>query len=277
VKVIVAGNPGGTQVTGPWKMKTIATFEGSHANDIETADMNNDRKNDIIIRHKDPNTIRILFQQMNNEWRVRSVSTGQFGNEGFAAGNLNRDIIPDISVNGYWLKAPADPLNDVYQLFSIDTLFTQINPNTKEDIGDINGDGRNDVIISPAEGYYEGKDHVLAWYEAPKDPETSEWIQHIISSKYNWAHFVRLVDIDNDGDADVVSAKAWEPMSIKIFLNNKGDFSKSIVVMEGKGIYSGAIKDFDNDGDLDIIGEDTYSNQSRPWYYENLLLSNKKE
>ena len=47
--------------------------------------------------------------------------------------------------------------------------------------------------------------------------------------------------------------------------------------MEGKGIYSGAIKDFDNDGDLDIVGEDTYSNQSRPWYYENLLLSNKKK
>jgi hypothetical protein len=273
VRVIVALNPGGIQVFGMWKLNTIATLEGAHANDMQIADMNNDRRKDIIIRHKAPNTIRILFQQWNNEWRVRSLRTEQLGNEGFAVGNLDGDTTMDISVNGCWFKAPADPLNNEYELFCFDTVFARINPNTKEDIGDINGDGRNDVIISPAEGYYEGKNHVLAWYEAPVNPEkSSNWIQHIIRSNYNWAHLVRLVDIDNDGDLDVVSAKAWPPASITIFLNNNGDFSDSLVVVEGKGIYSGAIKDIDNDGDVDIIGEDTYSNQSRPWYYKNLLV-----
>ena len=278
VRVIVAENPGATAVFEPWNIKTIATLEGSHANDIRIADMNNDGKKDIIIRHKDPNTIRLLFQQLSNEWSVRSLLTGQLGNEGFAVGNINTDTMPDISANGYWFKAPADPLNEDYKQFFFDTLFTKINPNTKEDIGDINGDSRNDVIISPAEGYYGGKDHVLAWYEAPKNPEAStDWIQHIIRSNYNWAHFVKLVDIDNDGDLDVVSAKAWSPSCITIFFNHHGNFSKNLVVVEGKGIYSGAIKDIDNDGDVDIIGEDTYSNQSYPWYYENLLLSDKNK
>jgi hypothetical protein len=30
-------------------------------------------------------------------------------------------------------------------------------------------------------------------------------------------------------------------------------------------------KDMDSDGDADIVGEDTYSGESRPWIYENLL------
>jgi hypothetical protein len=278
VKVIVAENPGGIKIFEPWKLNVIATFEGAHANDMQIADMNNDRRKDIIIRHKSPNTIRILFQQSGNEWRVRSIRTEQLGNEGFAVGNLDGDTTMDISANGCWFKAPANPMNEEYELFCFDTTFARINPNTKEDIGDINGDKRNDVIISPAEGYYNGNNHVLAWYEASGNPETpSNWTQHIIRSNYNWAHSVKLVDIDNDGDIDVISGKAWSPSCITIFFNNKCDFSKELVVIEGRGIYSGAIKDVDNDGDVDIIGEDTYSNQSHPWYYENQLLSNIKK
>ncbi len=277
INVFLFENPGGSAVYQPWKPYLITTIEGFHANDMKIADMDNDGNLDVIIRHKSPNTIRVLLQYNKQDWHVLSLSTEKLGTEGFAVGQLNGDEMLDISTNGYWFKAPADLKNEDYTLFSIDTAYTKINPNTKEDIGDINGDGFNDIIISPAEAYGNGKDHVLAWYEAPENPENGKgWVQHIIKGPYNNAHMVKLVDIDNDDDLDVVSGQAWPPKKITIFFNNQADFSESYTVMEGKGIYSGAIKDIDQDGDLDIVGEDTYSNASKPWYYENLMQSSKK-
>ena len=277
IKVFIFVNPGNPAVYESWKPYHIATIQGYHANDMKIADMNNDGKKEVIIRHKDPNTIEILFQPEKfyyEEWKVKSLPTGKLGTEGFAIGNINEDLLPDISVNGYWFKAPSDPENASYTLFSIDTLYTQINPNTKEEIGDINGDGLNDIVISPAEAYGNGKDHILAWYEAPKNPENSaKWIKHIIKEPYNNAHTVKLIDIDNDGDLDIISGQAWPPKQITVFLNNQGDFSKSFVITEDKGIYSGAILDMDGDGDIDIVGEDTYANKAKPWYYKNLLKS----
>ena len=205
------------------------------------------------------------------------MNTENLGLEGFAIGNLNTDVTLDIAINGYWFKAPSEPRKGEYKLFSIDTIFTRINGNTKEDIGDINLDGRNDIVISPAETYYNGKDHVLAWYQAPENPEIArDWIQHIVRKNYNRGHSVKLADIDNDGDLDIISGQAWPPMLITVYLNNNADFSQAYRVIEGKGIYSGSIKDMDSDGDIDMVGEETYSQNSKPWYYENLLLPYKK-
>ena len=277
IKVFIFENPGKHQVTKPWKLKLVQSIDGFHANDMRIADMDNNDKSDIVIRHKNPNSIKILFQKNHNDWSMKSLNTEKLGNEGLAVGHLNNDNILDISVNGYWFRAPNEPINGQYLLFTIDPVYTTINPNTKEDIGDINGDGLNDVIISPAEAYYNGNNHVLAWYQASSTPEIENtWIKHVIRDEYNHGHSVKLVDIDLDNDLDVISGKAWAPKQVIIFFNNQSDFSKSYLVIEGNGIYSGAFMDMDNDGDIDMVGEDTYSGESRPWYYENLLLQSDK-
>jgi len=274
IRVFFFENPGGAMATGKWGQHLIATIDGYHANDMRIADMDVDGRLDIVIRHKDPNSIRILFQNKpKEEWSLQTLATDALGTEGFAIGQLDKGPGPDIAINGYWFES-IDPRLGKYKLREIDTDFTRVNPNTKEDIGDINGDGRNDIIISPAEAYNNGKDHVLAWYEAPKKVkrEKANWVKHVIRGEYNNAHCVKLVDIDNDGDLDVISGQPWAPDLITIYLNNRGDFSESIIVTEGKGIYSGAFVDMDGDGDIDIVGENMYARKAMPWYYENFLI-----
>ncbi|MCB0633755.1 MAG: VCBS repeat-containing protein [Saprospiraceae bacterium] len=271
--VFYLDNPGKEKCKETWPRYLIATIEGFHANDMRVADMDGDGKTDVVIRHKSPEACRILFQIDKTSWFDKLVYSGQAG-EGLAVGDIDQDGLPDITMTGHWFKTPAEARLGQYRRYDIDAAYKTINKGTKEEIGDINGDGRPDVVISPAEAFpnYGGADHDLAWYECPIDPLNSDpWIKHIIKANYNNAHCVKLADFDGDGDPDILSAVAWEPRSIRIYFNDHGLFENSILLVSGNGIYSGAIADMDGDGDLDVVGEDQYAHSARPWYYECLL------
>jgi hypothetical protein len=177
-------------------------------------------------------------------------------------------------MTGHWFKAPKNPRVGEYERFDIESGFKNVNPATKEDVGDINGDGRLDILLSPAEHFkkYGGENYDLAWYECPENPEmVDKWHKHIVRSDYNKAHCAKLADFDNDGDLDILSAITWDNREIRIYFNENGAFHNSLQVSEGKGIYSGAVGDMDGDGDIDIVAEDKYAQDGRPWYFENLL------
>jgi hypothetical protein len=63
--------------------------------------------------------------------------------------------------------------------------------------GDINGDGRNDVVCT------EG------WWECPVSPSEAEWKFHKAKLGPKCAH-MQVFDFDGDGDADVASSSAHE-------------------------------------------------------------------
>jgi hypothetical protein len=62
-------------------------------------------------------------------------------------------------------------------------------------VGDINGDGRNDIIVT------EG------WYESPAETSAAEWQFHPIDFGKPVAHMV-VFDFDGDGDADIACSSA---------------------------------------------------------------------
>lgn len=62
-------------------------------------------------------------------------------------------------------------------------------------IGDINGDGRNDIVVPQG------------WWENPGDPTAEEWKFHNVALGDKAAD-MHVYDFDNDGDADVLSSSA---------------------------------------------------------------------
>lgn len=263
-------NPGREKVTGTWPRHLIATIDGWHANDMRLADIDADGRLDVIIRHKGPDAVQIIFQDADNHWTRKTAFEGQEG-EGLAVGDIDRDGLPDITMTGHWLKTPAAPRTGTYHRFDIDPTYKSVNKATKEEVGDINGDGRLDIVLSPAEHFpkYGGDYYLLAWYEAPPDPTDADlWKRHVIREDFNKGHCLKLADFDGDGDLDVLSAVAWDEKEIRIYFNDQGVFKRSQPIIAGKGIYSGAVADMDGDGDFDIVGEDWYAHESKPWYYK---------
>ena len=269
--------PAQTAQTGTWTIRTIrANLPVRHINDLEVADMDGDGKLDVIFRALQPtNELHVYFQDSKTAWTGKVISAVPYGptGEGFAVGNIDRSGHPDITICGHWLRAPASPRTQSYTAFGIDVGYKTVNQNTKEDVGDIDGDGDLDVVISPAEGYRGGRNHVLAWYRNPGNPSSvPAWTRTILASNMNGGHTVKLADMDRDGDLDVVSGVTWnlwgQTKSVKVYFNSdRGKFGIVQTVAAGRGLYSGVARDIGNDGKLDIIGQDGYAGSALSYVY----------
>jgi len=64
-------------------------------------------------------------------------------------------------------------------------------------VGDINGDGRNDIITHKG------------WFEAPPDPRTGQWIWHP-DFDLGETGFIYAVDVNGDGRKDLVASAAHD-------------------------------------------------------------------
>ena len=113
---------------------------------------------------------------------------------------------------------------------------------------DIDGDGDIDVL-SASTG-----DDKIAWYENT-DGQGNFGSQQIITTNADGAKSVFAIDIDGDGDRDVLSASAFDS-KIAWYENTdgQGDFGSQRIISTNTGfakfVYS---IDVDNDGDVDVL------------------------
>lgn len=271
-------NPGTAAVTSSWPVHRVTpqTLALHHINDMEIADLDGDNKPDIIARSLQPNQIHIFFQDSLTSYTHKIIDTNISQSEGLAVGMIDGDTLPDITFTGHWLKSPTNPRTQNYTRLNIDSNYKNENQNTKEAIGDIDGDGLNDVIIAPAEEFRGGGNAALAWYKNPGNNSTENWQKNTIISLTNNTHTVKLGDMDLDGDLDVVTGIPWSnnvsSISVNVHYNSGGgNFGTSQQVEQGKGLYSGVLYDIDGDDDLDIIGQNRYAGNGKPYFYENTL------
>jgi len=169
-------------------------------------DVNNDGWIDLI-RFDQPGGVCMWYENPQNKkqlWQAHLILKTA-GNENPAFADVDRDGRMDIICNDIiakeviWLKSPATKNDTLWlrHIISNDPGLGTDKYTHGLGWGDINKDGKNDVIIKSG------------WWQSPENVNTSNWQFHKADFGADCANMF-ILDADKDGDGDIISSSAHD-------------------------------------------------------------------
>lgn len=130
---------------------------------------------------------------------------------------------------------------------------------------DVNDDGNMDILSASA------NDNEIVWYESGGG-STPAFTAHVVTATASGAASVYAVDVDRDGDMDILSASTNDDRVV--WYENDGGpsptFTAHVLVPAADGASSVYAADLDGDGDIDILSAS--ANDDRIAWYPNLSI-----
>jgi hypothetical protein len=196
----------------------------------------------------------IAWWQNNGEdpisWTKFTVSSNFINAHEVFAFDLDRDNDPDIlgassdlNTIAWWRNDGGSPIAWTEQIISNNvTLAKSVHA------GDLDGDGDYDVV-----GAAITANDVIWWRNDGGQPIV--WTEFLIDGNFIGAHRVQVVDLDDDGDEDVLGA-GYLGDQVKWWRNDGGDPVEWTRFFIGGGVANACVAfatDLDGDGDKDVL------------------------
>jgi len=187
-------------------------------------------------------------------------ASGKSQGHGLGCGDIAGNGRMDIVLAWGWLEAPKDPFKGKWILHED---FDLGNGSVPMLVVDLNKDGKNEIIVGQAHRYG------LDWWQQTVKNGKRTWTKHAIDPFNAQYHDLMWVDIDGDGECEIVTGKRhrahcgneageWDDYGIYYFKWNGESFSKQVVCYgkigetTGLGIHF-AVADLRGTGRLDIV------------------------
>ena len=233
-----------------WVTRLIGTSP-SYGKDIAVGDLDRDGRLDLVYRE---DALTQIWFNEGSSWT--EVALSHANHEGMELGDLDMDGDLDVVLNGFWFATPNTPVAcrvaGNYTQATIDAQwFSQTGDWTanscKVSVGDLDGDGTNDVVFSQSEraGY------AVTWYKR----NGAAWTAHPVAT-VDYAHNLQAYDAELDGDIDLLTGGMPQSphKGLRLYLNDGTGTNWTLFPIQSDGSYSAELGDIDNDGDLDIVG-----------------------
>lgn len=242
-----------------WKRREIfegKAFDGAkgYSNSFLnfSSDVNNDQWIDLVVIDF-PGKLAYWYENPKNKeghWAKHLIhETVEVGNESPALVDIDGDGRMDLlcadskEKQMVWLKAPASG-NGTWTKY---TISDKKAPGTDRfshglGYGDINRDGRKDVIIRQG------------WWEGPQDPTQVEWEFHETNLGEDCSQ-MHVLDVNGDGINDVISASAhkygiWWHEQVS---EDNNSFRLHEISRAFSQSHSSSLTDVNDDGNADFI------------------------
>ncbi len=107
--------------------------------------------------------------------------------------------------------------------------------------GDVNGDGRADILTPKG------------WFEAPADPRTGAWVHHVEWDEAAHLGFMFVLDINGDGRNDILTAYSHDYGIFWLEQGPGGRWTKRMIDNSWSQPHALALADVNGDGRKDLV------------------------
>jgi len=193
------------------------------------------------------------------KWKASRIHSA-FSMEGIVHGDIDGDGDEDILVN-HWSLIPGQGMTWLEAIdkepWFIEHVLGPEGERHGNGLGDINGDGKLDIVTT------------LGWWEAPPKPAEGKWTWH---PDYKFppsgSHPILVHDVNEDGKNDIIMGAAhdyglvwWEQ---KVDAGGERSFEQHWIERDHGGFHTMAMGDLNGDGKADLVtGKRLYPHHGR--------------
>ena len=249
----------------------------SSVKEIDVSDVDGDGSLDILFASTWPNGGQVGWLSGATGWSAVSLLPDTRPAWTVDAADLNGDGHQDLVVGRPSVSGPNGSTLEIYlgdsqgQFTSLPNALNSSIAGVREvAVGDINGDGQEDVVGAFSGGSGTGGG-LWAWVQSPAGGASFEPALAVDSAPALFRGLC-LADLDGDQDLDVVGVAANLNL-VACYENSGGLFGPRQTLSDSEsGVYSVCVSDLDGDGDLDLATA-VFAEDEVHWYENGQMHS----